>query len=161
MRSLFGQIILFATVVLNCASLSLTKPLSLETLLLRNRTLQQQLRHEIWPEDLTVQPEENTNQASDVIRELDDIHVLESVLSAHNRTARDAGQHHCVMKIDWVWDSCRGKFVNKYHCLGQHLVCFGSILKHGKPKCQTVYGYPSATFVGKCPMLPMGCQCAP
>jgi len=82
----------------------------------------------------------------------------DKAVKAHDRTARSV--HPCVSRIVREYDWCRGSRIVKVRCKRRHPVCNPVIPRHGIPKCQTVYGYRNATFVNKCPSLPLDCQCA-
>ena len=101
-------------------------------------------------------PEERIHSKSDVTRDLDSAPEMPR---AHNRTTRQAN-NWCLLRIDRVWDNCRGQLVDRYQCRSQHVSCQQAIPKHNKPKCETVYGYPQAKFVSLCASLPIDCRCA-
>ena len=77
---------------------------------------------------------------------------------AHDRIARKT--HACVSKVVRDFDSCRNTSVDKVQCKRRHPACSHVVSTHGTPKCQPVYGFRDATFVTRCPSLPIDCQCA-
>ena len=148
---LFQQTTLSIIVILSCSSLGFTKPVFLQ-----DEAFNQQSRdQETQIQSDAFQPEENINQESDVTGGLDEI--LDRP-SAHNRTAR-ATNHPCVSHIVRKWDGCRKSYVNIFHCDRTHIFCSQAINVHHSPKCKTVYG-SQVKFISKCPLLPVGCQCA-
>ena len=76
----------------------------------------------------------------------------------HDRIARNT--HACVLRVVRDFDSCRNAWVDKVQCKRRHPACSHVVSTHGTPKCQPVYGFINATFVTKCPSLPIDCQCA-
>ena len=155
---MFQQVILSAIVVLSCSSLSISKPFTLESPLLRNQAFIQQSREqETQHQDATFQPEENRNQESDVTRSL--VGFLDKP-SAHNRTIRDATIPCFRPNIKSEWDECRGMRVSKDLCLSEHKACLQAIPKYGKTLCQTVYGFRHAKYSKNCTPIPIDCQCA-
>ena len=148
------QVILYAIVVLNCSSLSIAKPFTLESPLLRNQAFIQQSREQ---ETATFQQEENRNQESDVTRGL--VGFLDKP-SAHNRAIRDAAIPCFRPNIKLEWDECRGMPVSKDLCLSEHKACLQAIPKYGKTLCQTVYGFRHAKYSKNCTAIPIDCQCA-
>ena len=78
--------------------------------------------------------------------------------TAHDRIARNT--HPCVSRVIREFDSCRNLWVDKVQCKRSHPTCSYVVSTHGIPKCQPVYGFRNATFVTKCPSLPIDCQCA-
>ena len=104
----------------------------------------------------TILSEGRVNSGSDVTSDLD---TAPEMPLAHNRTTRQAN-NRCLLRIERVWDKCRGQLVDRYQCRSQHVSCQQAIPKHNKPKCETVYGYPQAKFVSLCASLPIDCRCA-
>lgn len=78
--------------------------------------------------------------------------------AAHDRIARNT--HACVLRVVRDFDSCRNTWVDKVQCKRRHPACSHVVSTHGTPKCHPVYGFRNATFVTKCPSLPIDCQCA-
>ena len=66
----------------------------------------------------------------------------------------------CVESVVREFDDCRNQLVDKVQCKRRHPACSHVVSIHGIPKCQPVYGFRNATFVTKCPSLPIDCQCA-
>ena len=78
--------------------------------------------------------------------------------TAHHRIARNT--HPCVSRVVREFDSCRNLWVDKVQCKRRHPTCNHVVPKYRRPKCQPVYGFRNATFVTKCPSIPIDCQCA-
>ena len=102
-----------------------------------------------------VEPEEDISQESNNTNDVTGF--LESP-TAHDRIARNA--HPCISKVVREFEPCRNLWVDKVQCKRRHPTCSFVISTHGTPKCQPVYGFRDATFVTKCPSLPIDCQCA-
>ena len=102
-----------------------------------------------------IEPEESISQESNHTSKENGI--LESP-NAHDRIARNT--HPCVSRVVRDFDSCRNIWVDKVQCKRRHPACSHVVSTHGSPKCQPVYGFRNATFVTKCPSLPIDCQCA-
>ena len=66
--------------------------------------------------------------------------------------------HACVLRVVRDFDSCRNTWVDKVQCKRRHPACSHVVSTHGTPKCHPVYGFRNATFVTKCPSLPIDCQ---
>lgn len=149
--------VLSITVILSVCTMCLTKPFSPKIPFLRNLAFNQKLRNqETQPNTDAFQPEESISQESNVAS------VVNEFLdrpTPRNRTTRDAS-HQCVSRIVRVYDSCRKAFVYHVECLDSHVSCYQAILTQQYDKCSKVYGYWKAKFIGRCPTLPIGCQCA-
>ena len=102
-----------------------------------------------------LEPGRSINQESDKASKVNGF--VESS-TAHNRTTRNV--HPCISGIVREYDWCRGRWIVKVQCNRRHPACNHVITKHRIPKCQTVHGFRNATFVNKCPSLPLDCQCA-
>lgn len=149
--------VLSITVILSVCTICLTKPLSPKIPFLRNSTFNQKLRNqETQPNTDAFQPEANTNQESIVGSVVNDF--LDRP-TPRNRTTRDAG-HPCVSRTVRVYDWCRKAFAYHVQCLASHVSCYQAISTQKYDKCNTVYGYWKAKFIGRCSALPIGCQCA-
>ena len=132
------------------------KPLFLEKPFLRRQAFNQRSEgQDSQPLSDAIELEESISQESN--RTSDGNGFLESP-TVHNRIARNA--HPCVSKVVREFDSCRNLWVDKVECKGRHPACNYVIPTHRVPKCHTVYGFRSATFVNKCSALPIDCQCA-
>ena len=134
---------------MNCSSLGFTKPLDLTNGGQPFQQLSGDLETKLLSGESSVS-ESNVTSVKDRFL---------NKPTAHNRTARDAG-HMCFLKIERMWDHCRGKFVKRVYCKTEHVACFQAILKYNKPLCQTVYGYRQMKYSSNCPSLPIDCQCA-
>ena len=100
-------------------------------------------------------PEESISQESN--NTSDGSKFLESPI-AYDRIARNT--HPCVSRVVREFDSCRNSWVDEVQCKRHHPACSYVVSTHGIPKCQSVYGFRNATFVTKCPSIPIYCQCA-
>jgi len=103
-----------------------------------------------------IEPEENISQLESNMTS-DGNGFLETP-TAHDRIARNT--HPCVSRVVREFDSCRNLWVDKVQGKRSHPACSHVVSTHGTPKCQPVYGFRNATFVTKCPSLPIDCQCA-
>ena len=100
------------------------------------------------------EPEEYITQEHNITS--DGNKFLES-LTAHDRIARNA--HPCVSRVVREFDSCRNLWIDEVQCKRSHPACSYVVSTHGIPKCQPVYGFRNATFVTRCPSIPIHCQC--
>ena len=100
-----------------------------------------------------IQPEKSITEESNYKRNGNMENTTE-----HDRIARNT--HACVLRVVRDFDSCRNTWVDKVQCKRRHPACSHVVSTHGTPKCQPVYGFINATFVTKCPSLPIDCQCA-
>ena len=137
-------------------SLAFAKPLYPEMPFPRSQPFNQHSQgQESQHEDNVFEPVESIRQESN---HTSDVTGFLEGPSAHNRTARNT--HWCVSVQVREFDSCRNTWVDKVHCKRSHPICSHVVSTHGTPKCQPVYGFSNATFVTKCPSLPIDCQCA-
>ena len=128
------------------------KPLYPEMPFLRNQAFNQHSQVS-QPVVDAIEPEESITEESNYKRNGN----MENT-TAHDRIARNT--HACVLRVVRDFDSCRNTWVDKVQCKRRHPACSHVVSTHGTPKCQPVYGFINATFVTKCPSLPIDCQCA-
>ena len=152
----YVKVLLLIVFVFSCFNLFSAKPLLSETPFLRNQALNQ---HSQGQDSQSVsdatEPEKSISQESN--NTSDGNKFLESP-TAHDRISRNT--HPCVLKVVREFDSCRNLWVDEVQCKRSHPACNYVISTHGIPKCQPVHGFRNATFVTKCPSIPIDCQCA-
>ncbi|KAJ7384437.1 hypothetical protein OS493_021850 [Desmophyllum pertusum] len=142
--------------VLSYINLVFAKPLFLEMPFVRSQAFNQQSHdQDSQPQGDTFEPEESISQESDVTS---DVNGFLEIPSVHNRTARNA--HSCISGMVRVYDPCRSSSVDKVQCSRSHPYCNHVIPTYGTPKCQTVFGFRKAKFIGQCDSLPIDCKCA-
>ena len=100
------------------------------------------------------EPEESNSQESK--NTSDGNKFLESP-TAHDRIARNT--HPCVSRVVREFDSCRNLWVDKVQCKRSQPASSYVVSTHGIPH-GILYGFRNATFVTKCPSIPIDCQCA-
>ncbi|KAJ7384434.1 hypothetical protein OS493_021846 [Desmophyllum pertusum] len=143
--------------VLGYINLVFAKPLFLEMPFVKSQAAFNQQSHDqdFQPQGDAFEPEESISQESDVTS---DVNKVLEIPSAHNRTARNA--HSCISGMMREYDLRRSSWVDKVHCSRSHPDCNHVIPTYGTPKCQTVFGFRQAKFIGQCDSLPIDCKCA-
>ena len=142
--------------IFSCFNLFFAKPRFSETPFIRSQAFNQHSQgQDSQPLSDATEPEKRISQDSNSTS--DGNKVPESP-TAHDRIARST--HPCVSKVVREFDSCRNSWVDEVQCKRSHPACNYVISTHGIPKCQPVYGFRNATFVTKCPSIPIDCQCA-
>ena len=148
--------LLFIVFVSSFFNLFYAKPLLSETPFVHSRAFSQHLQgQDSRPLSNATEPEKSISQESNITSNGN--WVMESP-TARDRIVRKT--HPCVSRVVREFDSCRNLWVDKVQCKRSHPACSYVVRKYGTPKCESVYGFRNATFVTKCPSLPMDCQCA-
>ena len=142
--------------VFSCFKLIFANPLYPEMLFLPSQAFNQHSQgQDSQPLSDSIEPEKSISQESKTTS--DGNGFMESP-TALGRIARNI--HPCVSRVVRKFDSCRNSWVDEVQCKRSHPACSYVVNTHGIPKCQPVYGFRNATFVLKCPSLPIHCQCA-
>ena len=142
--------------VFSCFKLIFAKPLYAKMPFLRSQAFNQHSQgRDSQPLSHATEPEESISQKS---KNTGDGNGLMESPTAHDRLVRNT--HPCVSRVVRKFDSCRNSWVDDVQCKRSHPACSYVVNTHGIPKCQPVYGFRNATFVTKCPSIPIDCQCA-